>query len=126
MSTTIVTPSGTAFQFEIRPDEERVVITTENGWQHEYMLRSLRDLYDWLRIDKERAWVHLGTCGEEQQPHADTVEEWARSKFNPVDGFYGLTPGRRGRFATYIPSVLEFLGFVELTHNHANNQVRAI
>jgi hypothetical protein len=41
---------------------------------------------------------------------------------------YGLSKCHwyRGRFANYVPPVLELLGLVELEHNARNNRVRAI
>ena len=54
-----------------------------------------------------------------------TLEAWARSEANPVEGYYGLRKGYRGRFANYVPPVMELLGLVELEHNARNNRVRA-
>ena len=54
-----------------------------------------------------------------------TVEAWARDAANPVGGYYGLRKGYRGRFASYVPPVLELLGLVELEHTARNNRVRA-
>ena len=42
---------------------------------------------------------------------------------NPVGGWYGLRKGYRGRFAMYVPPLLEHLGLVELEHNPRNNRV---
>jgi hypothetical protein len=53
-----------------------------------------------------------------------TLEAWARSETNPVGGWYGLRKGYRGRFALYVPPLLEHLGLVELEHNPRNNRVR--
>ena len=53
------------------------------------------------------------------------VEAWARDANNPVRGYCGLRKGYRGRFANYVPPVLELLGLVELEHNTRNNRVRA-
>ena len=126
MKTLILTPTGTKFEFEIDHNTQNIIITSEKGYQHEYLLRSLKDLYDWLKIDCRGNWIYLGSRGEEEIPNPGTVEEWARSNNNPVGGFYGLTQGRRGRFASYIPSILEYLGFVEIEHKPKNNQMRAI
>ena len=126
MKTLILTPTGTNFEFEIDHNNQNIIITSGNGYQHEYLLRSLKDLYDWLKIDSREKWIYLGSRGEEEIPKHGTVEEWARSNNNPVAGFYGLTQGRKGRFASYIPSILEYLGFVEVEHNPKNNRVRAI
>jgi hypothetical protein len=126
MAIPIMTPTGTKFEFEINFKERKIIITSRKGNQHEYRLRALKDLYVWLKNDREGNWVDLGSRGEEETPNPKTVEEWARSKSNPVAGFYGLTQGRRGRFASYIPSVLEYLGFVEVEHKPKKNRVRAL
>jgi hypothetical protein len=88
-----------------------------------YDLRCLDHLHAMLR---ERGdWVPLGGA-DEQKPAADgTVEAWARSTDNPVGGFYGLKKGLRGRFAVYVPPVLEALGLAELSHQPRNNRMRA-
>lgn len=90
------------------------------------MLQALRDLYVWLKHDCAGNWIYLGSKGEEEIPKQGTVEEWARSDANPVGGFYGVTPGRRGRFASYVPSLLELLGFLEVEYKPKNNRVRAL
>lgn len=62
-----------------------------------------------------------------QQPAAErTVEAWARSPKNPVRGWYGLKKGLRGRFANYVPPVMEALGLAEVGHNPKNNRMRAL
>ena len=43
-----------------------------------------------------------------------------------MKGWYGLRKGYRGRFAMYVPPLLEHLGLVELEHNPKNNRVRAV
>ncbi len=54
-----------------------------------------------------------------------TVEAWARSGDNPIGGWYGLKKGLRGRFALYMPPLLEQLGLAEIEHNPRNNRMRA-
>jgi len=125
MSIRINTPTGISFDFDVNQDNGTIVITTQNGTQHAYMLRSLLDLYLYLKDDCNGNWVLLGTRGEEEVPNVGTVEAWARYEHNPVNGFYGLTPRLRGRFASYIPSILEHFGFVEVEHGQRNNHVRA-
>lgn len=120
------TPTGTEFEAEIDSVNERILITSKKGNQHEYMLRALRDLYIWLRVDCGGKWIYLGSKGEEEIPNQGTVEKWARCDTNPVGGFYGVTVGRRGRFASYVPSILEALGFLEVEHNPKNNRARAL
>jgi hypothetical protein len=53
------------------------------------------------------------------------VEAWGRSTSNPVQGWYGFKKGLRGRFANYVPPVLEALGLAEVEHNPRNNRMRA-
>lgn len=70
-------------------------------------------------------WVPLGSA-DEQKPAADgTVEAWARADTNPAGGWYGLRKGYRGRFANYVPPVLEELGLAEVEHNARGNRMRA-
>jgi hypothetical protein len=71
-------------------------------------------------------WMLLGNADEGRPVKDETIEAWARSKDNPVGGYYGLRKGYRGRFANYVPPVLELLGLVELEHNARNNRARAI
>ena len=42
-----------------------------------------------------------------------------------MGGWYGLRKGYRGRFATYVPPVLEMLGLAEVEHEARNNRMRA-
>lgn len=120
------TPTGKEFGFLLNSYLQKITITAESGFQFDYHLAALKDLYCWLKFDMKGLWVLLGTSGEETPPKAGTVEEWARLESNPIGGFYGLTNGRKGRFASYIPSILECLGFVEIEHYAKNNHVRAL
>jgi hypothetical protein len=92
--------------------------------QLSYQLRCIDDLHGMLKKHKE--WMPLGNGDEGKPVTPGTVEAWARSESNPVQGYYGLRKGYRGRFANYVPPVLELLGLVELEHNARNNRVRAI
>lgn len=88
-----------------------------------YQLRCLEDLHTMLTEHGD--WLALGSA-DEQKPAADgTVEAWARSPENPVGGWYGVKKGLRGRFANYVPPVMEHLGLAELEHNPRNNRMRA-
>lgn len=89
-----------------------------------YHLSAVDDLQEWLR--KEGGWVPLGAADEGKDVKEGTVEAWARSSQNPVGGWYGLRKGYRGRFAMYVPPLLEELGLAELTHDARNNSVRAL
>ena len=119
------TPPGTA-SYTIHRDETvepaelvcRVGTTTLR-----YQARCLDDVPAMLR--RRDDWMDLGSADENKPAKADTLEEWARSPDNPVGGWYGLRKGYRGRFAMYIPPLLEELGLVELEHNPRNNRVRA-
>lgn len=128
MSIQLTTPAASGSQFTITLDQERqsIVATSSAGSNFSYRLSAVGDLYLWLRNDCNGQWVLLGTKGEEETPSAGSVEEWARSPDNPVGGWYGLTAGRRGRFASFIPPILELLGLAELEHNAKNNRIRAV
>ena len=88
-----------------------------------YHLRSLEDLQAMLKAHGD--WMPLGNTDEQKPAKEGTVEAWARSETNPVGGWYGLKKGLRGRFATYIPPIMEKLGLAEVEHNPRNNRMRA-
>lgn len=92
--------------------------------QLRYHLRCIEDAHQTLKAQGD--WVPLGSSDEGKPAKDGTLEAWARSSENPVGGWYGLKKGLRGRFANYVPPVLEALGLVELEHNARNNRVRAI
>jgi hypothetical protein len=127
MTCTLRTPSanGTTFTLDIDAASSEIVITSQSGGQHRYHLDALKELYLWLKITKNCEWVYLGTKNENEIPNPGTVEEWARSACNPRRGFYGTTPGLKGRFASFVPPILELMGFVEIEHNANNNRIRA-
>jgi hypothetical protein len=89
-----------------------------------YQLRCIDDLHAMLTTSGD--WMPLGNADEQKPAAPGTVEAWARSEDNPVGGWYGLRKGYRGRFANYVPPVLEALGLVELEHNPRNNRMRAV
>jgi len=70
-------------------------------------------------------WMPLDNVDEQKPAKEGTVEAWARSAENPVGGWYGLKKGLRGRFATYIPPIMEALGLAEVEHNPRNNRMRS-
>ena len=89
-----------------------------------YDLRCIDDLHAMLKAHGD--WMPLGSA-DEQKPAADgTVEAWGRSSENPVGGWSGLKKGLRGRFANYVPPVMEALGLAELEHQPRNNRMRAL
>ena len=97
-----------------------LVGTTKLG----YRLRCIEDLHAMLAARGD--WVELGSADEQKPARDGTVEAWARSADNPVGGWYGLKKGLRGRFALYVPPLLEHLGLIELEHNPRNNRARAL
>lgn len=120
------TPPGTS-SFEAYRDDASdppALVVQVGKTQLRYHLRCLDDLHAMLVAHGD--WMPLGAA-DEQKPAADgTVEAWGRAKGNPVKGWYGLEKGLRGRFAMYVPPVLEALRRVELEHAARNNRVRAI
>jgi hypothetical protein len=88
-----------------------------------YHLRCIDDLHAMLKARGD--WMPLGAADEQKAAGDGTVEAWGRSPDNPVGGWYGLKKGLRGRFAVYVPPVLEVLGLAEVEHNPRNNRMRA-
>ena len=120
------TPPGTA-EYRMHRDESAdppalvcIVGTTKLGYQ----LRCLEDLHTMLKQHGD--WMPLGSADEQKPAAPGTVEAWARSEQNPLGGWYGLKKGLRGRFAMYVPPLMEALGLAELEHNPKNNRMRAI
>ena len=119
------TPSGLS-AFTAFRDEGSVppsLVVTVGSTTLRYQLRSLEDLRAML---KQRGdWMPLGSADEQKPAAPGTVEEWARSASNPVKGWYGQVKGLRGRFANYVPPVMEALGWAEVEHMPKNNRMRA-
>jgi hypothetical protein len=88
-----------------------------------YLLRAIEDLRGMLAAHGD--WMPLGAADENKPAAEGTIEAWARSAGNPVSGWYGQRKGYRGRFAMYLPPLLEHLGHIELEHNPRNNRARA-
>jgi hypothetical protein len=119
------TPPGTS-EYTLHRDEEAdppALVCTVGSTILRYDARCIDDLHAMLREHDD--WMELGSADENKPAKDGTVEAWARSEANPVGGWYGLRKGYRGRFAMYIPPLLEELGLVELEHNPRNNRVRA-
>jgi hypothetical protein len=120
------TPPGTS-EYEAYLDDEGVphaLVVQVGKTQLRYDSRCIEDLH--AMLSKHGDWMVLGSADEQKPASAGTVEAWGRAKSNPVGGFYGLKKGLRGRFAMYVPPVLELLGMAELEHNAKNNRMRAI
>jgi hypothetical protein len=119
------TPSGES-EFTAYRDETLdppAIVVDVGKTELRYHLRCLEDLHAMLRSYGD--WMPLGNADEQKPAKEGTVEAWARSASNPVGGWYGLKKGLRGRFATYIPPILEALGQAEVEHNPRNNRMRA-
>ena len=71
-------------------------------------------------------WMPLGSADEQKAAADGTVEARGRSPKNPVGGWYGLKKGLRGRFAMYVPPVLEVLKLADVEHLPKNNRMRAL
>ncbi len=120
------TPPGTS-EYTMYRDEEReppALVCQVGKTQLSYHLCCVEDLHAMLLEHGD--WIALGSADEQKPAKADTVEAWARSQSNPVDGWYGLKKGLRGRFGMYVPPLLEELGLAELEHSARNNRMRAI
>jgi hypothetical protein len=103
-------------------DGKEVLVCTVGKTVLLYDYRCLKDLQAMLKEHGD--WMELGSADEQKSAKEGTVEAWARSAKNPVDGWYGLKKGLRGRFAMYIPPLMEALGLAELTHEAKGSRVR--
>jgi hypothetical protein len=120
------TPPGTSAYEAYRDDhaDPPALVVIVGKTRLSYHLRCIDDLH--AMLVKHGDWIPLGSADEQKPAAEGTVEAWARSKTNPVKGWYGLKKGLRGRFGMYVPPVLEALGLAEVEHNAKNNRMRAI
>ncbi len=119
------TPPGTS-EFQAWRDEAAdppALVVQVGKTQLRYLAGCIDDLH--AMLEKHGDWMLLGSADEQKTAAEGTVEAWGRSTKNPVKGWYGLKKGLRGRFAMYVPPVLEALGLAELEHNPKNNRMRA-
>lgn len=107
---------------ETKEGKEILVCTVGTTVLH-YDYRAIQDLH--AMLNKHGDWMELGSKDEKQETVEGTVEHWARSPKNPMGGWYGLKKGFRGRFAMYMPPLMEALGLAEVEHNPRNNRMRA-
>lgn len=122
----LTTPPGKS-EFAAWRDElsnPPALVVQVGSTQLRYQLRCITDLHAMLRAHGD--WVELGNADEQKAAADGTVEAWGRSAGNPVQGWYGLKKGLRGRFGNYVPPVLEVLGLAEVEHNSRNNRMRAL
>ena len=119
------TPPGTSAYTAWRDDaaDPPALVVQVGKTQVRYHLRAIDDLHAMLKAHGD--WMLLGSADEGKPVAEGTVEAWARDSSNPVGGWYGLKKGLRGRFANYVPPVLEELGLAEVEHNPRNNRARA-
>nr|ALS91215.1 MetaGeneMark_Unknown Function [uncultured bacterium] len=119
------TPSGGSeyLAFRDQTTTPPMLIVKVGKTELRYDLRCLDDLHAMLQAHGD--WMPLGSADEQKPVAEGTVEAWARSPHNPIGGWYGLKKGLRGRFAMYVPPVLEALGKAEVEHNAKNNRIRA-
>jgi hypothetical protein len=120
----LATPSGQSTFEAWRDDAAEALVVQVGKTQLRYALRCLDDLHAMLREHGD--WMPLGSADEQKPTAAGTVEAWARAADNPVGGWYGLKKGLRGRFANYVPPVMEALGRAEVEHEAHNNRMRAV
>jgi hypothetical protein len=123
---TLRTPPGGS-EYQAWRDEQAdppALVVLVGSTELRYQLRCIGDLHAMLKADGD--WMALGSADEQKPVAEGTVEAWGRSPDNPVAGWYGMKKGLRGRFANYVPPVLEELGLAEVEHNPRNNRMRAI
>ena len=117
-------PRSSEYQLYRDPDADPPALVCVVGKTTlSYRLRCIEDLHAMLVAHGD--WMELGSADEQKPAKEGTVEAWARAADNPVGGWYGLRKGLRGRFAMYVPPLLEHLGLIELEHNPRNNRARA-
>ena len=119
------TPPGTS-SYTMHVDEKDgtdILVCTVGSTVLHYDLRCIEDLVAMLKQHGD--WMLLGSKDEKQETAEGTVEHWARSKDNPAGGWYGLKKNFRGRFAMYVPPLMEHLGLAEVEHNPRDNRIRS-
>jgi hypothetical protein len=120
------TPSGSS-EFQAFCDETLdppALVVQVGKTELRYHLRCLSDLQAMLKDHGD--WMLLGSADEQKPAAEGTVEAWARAPSNPVGGWYGLKKGLRGRFAMYVPPVMQAMNLAEVENNPKNNRMRAL
>ncbi len=122
----LTTPAGSS-EFEAWRDaaaDPPALVVQVGKTQLRYQLRCIDDLAAMLKARGD--WAPLGGADEQKPAAEGTVEAWGRSPDNPVGGWYGLKKGLRGRFAVYVPPVLEALGLAEIDRTPRAARIRAL
>ena len=120
------TPSGRS-EYKVYRDaslEPPALVCIVGKTKLSYHLSAIEDLHEMLKSHGD--WMLLGSADEQKPAKEGTVEAWSRSTDNPVGGWYGLKKGLRGRFANYVPPVLEAVGLAEVEHKPRGNRMRAL
>ncbi len=122
----LTTPSGQGTYQMYRDDttDPPLLVCVVGTTTLAYQWRAVDDLHAMLLAYGD--WMPLGSADEQKEAAPGTVEAWARSADNPVRGWYGTKKGLRGRFANYVPPLLEALGLAEVEHGLRNNRMRAL
>jgi hypothetical protein len=122
----LTTPSGGSEYTMFRDEslDPPALVCRVGKTELRYHLRAIEDLHTMLKAHGD--WMLLGSADEQKSAADGTVEAWARSDSNPVGGWYGLKKGLRGRFAMYMPPVLEALSLAEVERQPRNYRMRAI
>jgi hypothetical protein len=121
----LATPAGNS-EFEAWRDaasDPPALVIQVGKTQLRYQLGCIDDLAAMLKARGD--WMALGGADEQKLVAEGTVEAWGRSPDNPVGGWYGLKKGLRGRFAVYVPPVLEALGLAEIDRTPRATKMRA-
>ena len=123
----LTTPSGQS-QIEVYRDEEAdppalVVFASKTEVRYLYGLST--DLHAMLKSPTATG-CHWATRTRRSPSRRALSRHGPGRPENPVGGWYGLKKGLRGRFANYVPPVLEAIGLAEVEHDARNNRMRAI
>ena len=114
-------------EYEMYKDEKdgkEIIVCVVGKTTLFYDFKCIQDLHSMLKSNGD--WMELGSTDEQKPAKDGTVEAWGRSENNPIQGWYGLKKGLRGRFGMYVPPLLEKLGLAELTHEPRGNKMKAI
>jgi hypothetical protein len=121
----LTTPAGSS-EFEAWRDaaaDPPALVVQVGKTQLRYQLRCIDDLAAMLKTRGD--WLPLGGADEQKPATEGSIEAWGRAADNPVGGWYGLKKGLRGRFAVYVPPVLEALGLAEIDRTPRATKMRA-